>query len=475
MKFSNLPEFLKCRSFGIESKMGKHTVCRASFFIEPEKAEEFLYSAEQRKKIEISSNSGIRVMEGILSDVAVSYGITDVIADVTVMSESLLLCEQGKERIFQNPQKTFSDILKEFEGVETGRCEHLNDTVEEIIYQHNMDDFSFLLYLADRCGTGLWITEDGKVSFGMLNNTKMMNDSEKLYQKSVIEKKITARKSGREINILTMEQFPNGSVLRYGQTDYIIDKLSIYEEYGGEVYFKYTGFTNPPFRQPYRRLEKLMTKAKVTDNKDPENLGRIRVEFVEFSDKDTEKTWISYVTPFVGKNKGGFAMLPDIGDMVVVCISEGIPYVIGSIRNDKLPENCQNIDKKYISVKDSVMTIDESEIVCRQGDKTSCTMTADSFSAEHDKSKMILDDNSVSVQKEKSVITVNSDTVKAETGKSVITLKQDEITAESGKGKLHIANGKTVLTGGKSELLLNSGKTKLSGSSIDLSTQGVSL
>jgi len=475
MKFSGLPEFLQCRSFGIESQVGNHTVCKVSFFIDAEKAEKFLCSAEQRNKIEISSDSGTRVMEGIISDAAVSYGITDVIADVTVMSESLILCEQGKERIFQNPKKTFYDILKEFDGVETGKCEHLNDTVEEIIYQHNMDDFSFLLYLAHRCGTGLWITEDGKVSFGMLNNTKIMKDSENLYQKSVIEKKITARKYGREINILTMEQFPNGSVLRYGQTDYIIYKSSIYEKYGGEVYFKYTGFTDPPFREPYRRLGKLITKAKVTDNKDPENLGRLQVEFVEFSDKDTEKTWISYLTPFVGKNKGGFAMLPDIDDMVVVCISEGIPYVIGSIRNDKLPENCRNIDKKYISVKDSVMIIDESEIVCRQGDKTSCTMTADSFSAEHDKSKMILDDNSVSVQKENSVITVNSDTVKTETGKSALTLKQDGITAENGKGKLSISNGKTILTGGKSEVLLNNGKTKLSGSSIDLSTQGVSL
>ncbi|MDE6835261.1 MAG: hypothetical protein K2J39_13600 [Ruminococcus sp.] len=182
MKFTNLPEFLKYSDFTVQSHEGKHTVCKVLLLINPDNAESFLSASENRRKIGIFSDSGERIMDGVISAVDVSYGLTSTKAEITINSESVFFQEKGAERIFQNPEKTYSDILKNFENIEIGICEHINDVVEEIIYQHNIDDFSFLVYLAHRCGTGLWITEDGKISFGMINNTKTISDSEKKYQ-----------------------------------------------------------------------------------------------------------------------------------------------------------------------------------------------------------------------------------------------------------------------------------------------------
>ena len=405
--------------------MGRNTVCSVSFTIDSTRSEEFLMAAENRTKVEISSDSGYRLMDGIVSSVIVTYGTLSSEVAVTITSESLLMQEKGEERIFQNPEKTYADILKEYPDVETGKCTHLNDTVEEIVYQHNMDDFSFLLYLAAKCGEGLFITDDGKVSFGMINSTKSMTDEEKAHQKSVLEKIITAEKNGREINIRTMEQLPNGSVLIHEQTPYTICRVHVQEIFN-DVYFRYIGYTNPNFSKTSVKPEKLITKAKITDNKDPENLGRVQVEFLEFSDKDTKKTWINYLTPFIGINAGGQVMLPDVDDEVVICISDGVPYAINSLRNEALPENCQDITRKHLAIKDSVITFDENEITIKQGNKSS------------------------------------------------VIVKPDKIVVENSKGKLSVESSSAVLAGGNSKLSLNNGSTKLVGSTIDLNTQGIS-
>lgn len=189
MKFTNLPDFLGYKDFKVNAQVDKHTTCNICFLIAPEKSEDFLYAAEQRRAIEISSNTGDRIMDGIVSAVTIDYGMTSTMANVTITSKSMLLQETKEERIFQNPKKTYADILRSFAELEIGKCDHIQDTIEEIIYQHHIDDFSFLLYLADKCGTGLWITEDGKISFGPQNSAERINDSEKMYQKSILEKK----------------------------------------------------------------------------------------------------------------------------------------------------------------------------------------------------------------------------------------------------------------------------------------------
>jgi Uncharacterized protein conserved in bacteria len=79
----------------------------------------------------------------------------------------------------------------------------------------------------------------------------------------------------------------------------------------------------------------------VTNNQDPDGLGRIKVRLPYLSDED-ESHWARVVTPMAGNDRGLY-FLPEVDDEVLVAFEQGIvefPYVLGSLWNgkDKAPE-----------------------------------------------------------------------------------------------------------------------------------------
>jgi len=83
----------------------------------------------------------------------------------------------------------------------------------------------------------------------------------------------------------------------------------------------------------------------VTDNKDPDGLGRVKVHFPWLDDK-AESTWAWFATPLAGMGRG-FFFLPEVGDEVLVAFEHGdmhFPYVLGSIWNGKdgLPDGASS-------------------------------------------------------------------------------------------------------------------------------------
>lgn len=74
--------------------------------------------------------------------------------------------------------------------------------------------------------------------------------------------------------------------------------------------------------------------GKVTQNFDPQGLGRVQVVFPCFSDTD-ESAWARCATPMAGGGEGMY-FLPDIGDEVMVMFEHGDfnkPMVVGSLWN----------------------------------------------------------------------------------------------------------------------------------------------
>ena len=79
----------------------------------------------------------------------------------------------------------------------------------------------------------------------------------------------------------------------------------------------------------------------VTNNKDPDGLGRVKIKFPWLSDNN-ETDWVRIATLMAGAMRGSF-FLPEAGDEVLVAFEHGDinhPYVIGSLWNseDKPPE-----------------------------------------------------------------------------------------------------------------------------------------
>jgi uncharacterized protein involved in type VI secretion and phage assembly len=83
----------------------------------------------------------------------------------------------------------------------------------------------------------------------------------------------------------------------------------------------------------------------VTNNTDPDKLGRVKVKFPWRESKD-ESNWARVATLMAGNDRGSF-FLPEVGDEVLVAFEHGDmshPYVVGSLWNgvDKPPENNTN-------------------------------------------------------------------------------------------------------------------------------------
>jgi uncharacterized protein involved in type VI secretion and phage assembly len=80
----------------------------------------------------------------------------------------------------------------------------------------------------------------------------------------------------------------------------------------------------------------------VTNNKDPDDLGRVRMKFPWLSD-DHESNWARVATVMAGPNRGAY-FLPEVDDEVLVAFEHGdvrFPYVLGAMWNgqDKPPAN----------------------------------------------------------------------------------------------------------------------------------------
>jgi uncharacterized protein involved in type VI secretion and phage assembly len=99
----------------------------------------------------------------------------------------------------------------------------------------------------------------------------------------------------------------------------------------------------------------------VTDNKDPDGLGRVKVQFPWLA-SDAESAWARMATLMAGNDRGSF-YLPEVNDEVLVAFEHGdlrYPYVIGALWNgkDKPPEtNADGKNNKRLIKSRSGMTI----------------------------------------------------------------------------------------------------------------------
>ena len=85
----------------------------------------------------------------------------------------------------------------------------------------------------------------------------------------------------------------------------------------------------------------------VTNNQDPDNLGRVKVRFPWLSDSE-ESHWARLAVPMGGKDRGTY-FLPEVDDEVLVAFEHGdarFPYVLGALWNGKDAPPATNGDGK---------------------------------------------------------------------------------------------------------------------------------
>ncbi len=85
----------------------------------------------------------------------------------------------------------------------------------------------------------------------------------------------------------------------------------------------------------------------VTNNQDPDKLGRVKVRFPWLSDSE-ESHWARLAVPMGGKDRGTY-FLPEVDDEVLAAFEHGdarFPYVLGALWNGKDAPPATNGDGK---------------------------------------------------------------------------------------------------------------------------------
>ena len=83
----------------------------------------------------------------------------------------------------------------------------------------------------------------------------------------------------------------------------------------------------------------------VTNNQDPERLGRVKVKYPWLSDSE-ESHWARVATLMAGRDRGSF-YLPEVGDEVLLAFEHGdvrFPYVVGMLWNGEDTPRYDNAD-----------------------------------------------------------------------------------------------------------------------------------
>jgi uncharacterized protein involved in type VI secretion and phage assembly len=132
-----------------------------------------------------------------------------------------------------------------------------------------------------------------------------------------------------------------------------------------------------------------VTVGIVTNNQDPDGLGRVKVKFPWLSDED-ESHWARVAASMAGPRRGLY-FLPEVDDEVLVAFEHGLvefPYVLGSLWNgkDAPPESNDDGKNNRRTIKSRsghIIRLDDTdggekiEIVDKSGNNSIVISTAD--------------------------------------------------------------------------------------------------
>jgi uncharacterized protein involved in type VI secretion and phage assembly len=178
--------------------------------------------------------------------------------------------------------------------------------------------------------------------------------------------------------------------------------------------------------------------AVVTNNQDPDGVGRVKVQFPWMSEKN-ESWWARVAMPMTG-NAMGVYFLPEVGDEVLVAFEQGdanVPYVVGSLWTGKAKPPVANDDGKnairvITSKSGHVVRLDDTEGAEKVEviDKTT--------------------KNSIVIDSAANTVTIKADadvTIESATGKLVLKGTGVEITSQADVKITATGNAELTATG----------------------------
>jgi len=205
-----------------------------------------------------------------------------------------------------------------------------------------------------------------------------------------------------------------------------------------------------------RRWSPSLAVGVVTQNQDPDKLGRVRVKYPALGD-DTEGWWARVAAPSAGDHRG-FAMTPVPGEEVVVGFEHGDtrrPYVLGSLFNGtQMPGDLAQTDGSFALRSDEHVRLTAKQDMSMQSEDGGMRLEAKGDIA-------LSSDADLTVETDGKVTSKASGDVQVEGAKVTIKAGSGSVAIE-GSGEV------SIKAGGASVKLSSGGMVQVSGSQIKL-------
>ena len=426
MKVTRFEKIERFRDFFLAKSRGNHSVCSFSFV----SARFEDYSDMVGSNVDVIDHNKV-IMHGVINDISFVSGCSENIVKVALISKTNKEDVNLVTRIFQKEGQTYKDIL---DVVTKNMSYELNvpASLKEVelvhpIVQYNETNFSFIKrMLREGYDEDIIVdmAKENSIYVGFVDNEKYKIQQREIFSMSQslkcdmdeIEFYIKGGTEGQEL----CEYVDIGKQVIWKNNTFVITKIEIKKT---ESIYRYKCYAkNCKLKEKIddKKCNYLLS-AKVVDVNDPDNYGRVRLDFsdIDIEDMTSEnKVWIDVLTPYTAKN-GGFVFVPEVDDVVKVLWNGFEFVVVGCVRQESLAERYQNVKLKQIGNM-------YNKNICLDEEKLEITSKEGVVALLDEKVSISIGDSSVNMSKEK--IDIN-------TKKSIIEIN-DDIVVET--GNLHV-------------------------------------
>ncbi len=212
----------------------------------------------------------------------------------------------------------------------------------------------------------------------------------------------------------------------------------------------------------------------VTNNNDPDDLGRVKVKFPMLN--DTESWWCRLATPMAGSDRG-ICFFPEVGDEVVVAFLNGDPnygYVLGAVWNgsDKHPKPLGKLVTGSQTLRRVIRTRKGHEIMFDDTDEDTRGITIVDKTEQNFIKIITTPDPKIIIECNKDVEVTSKTgniTVNAETGKlTVKSMSNLDLQSQSGNISIQAQAGKISIQGTAGVDVQSSGITNVKGAMVNI-------
>lgn len=463
MKVTRFEKMERFRDFSLIKCRGNHSFCSFSFI--SARFEDYSYMVGSCADV-VDGNKVI--MRGLIDDISFILGCSENIVKVTLLSGSFQEDVTPVIRVFQKEGQTYKDILDVVArnmGYEWNVPASLKEAeLVHPIVQYNETDYAFMKrMLLEAYGEEIVAdaAEGKNIYAGYIDHAKYEIKPTEIYTMSrtlkretdEIEFSIQGGAEGQELR----GYVDIGKQVSWQRNTFVITRMEIGKT---ESVYRYKCYAKNCKAEENRKDSKCsyLFTAKITEVGDPDNYGRVRLDFsdVDIEDMTSDnKVWVNVLTPYTAKN-GGFVFVPEVDDVVKVLWDGSEFVVVGCVRQEPLAERYQDIKLKQIgNLHDKNICWDEEKIEITSKEAVA-TLLDEAVNISIGDSNINMSKDKIDIKTRKSIVEINDDIV-VETG----NVHVDSEELEEKIKKKYVCESKNITLNASSTATIE-GKTKVS-------------